>query len=208
MSPSANSRRARSMALLRKGRSGPSASTSVRCSAACVGQQHRPRLAHARRSSSLSSSTRTWPFLTGSPYSTRISLTMPLAFDFTSTFDSGSILPVATTERAMSPFSMAASFDESISSCPREAETSPTTPSRTTPAIPASSRRRRDFFLPFPFPVIRSTSPFTPSNAHARGRFPKVPLPSNRLYDRADEGPRQSAASPETAPGRRGLPPG
>ena len=39
---------------------------------------------------------------------------MPLAFDLTWTFVSGSILPVATTERAMSPFSMAASFDESI----------------------------------------------------------------------------------------------
>jgi hypothetical protein len=84
---------------------------------------------------------------------------MPLALDFTCTFERGSILPVATTERAMSPFSMAASFEESIPSWPREADTRPTTPRRTTPAIPASTSRRRDFFLPFPFPVMRQALP-------------------------------------------------
>ena len=39
---------------------------------------------------------------------------MPLALDLTSTLASGSILPVATTERAMSPRSVSASREGSI----------------------------------------------------------------------------------------------
>jgi hypothetical protein len=59
---------------------------------------------------------------------------MPLAFDFTSTLVRGWIFPVATTERAMSPFSAVASLEGSISVFEREAETMPTIASARTPA--------------------------------------------------------------------------
>ena len=61
---------------------------------------------------------------------------MPLAFDLISTLERGWIFPVATTERAMSPFSAVASFEGSISVFDRDAETIPTIAS-TTPRAPA-----------------------------------------------------------------------
>ena len=67
---------------------------------------------------------------------------MPLAFDFTSTFARGSILPVATTERAMSPFSTATSLEGSISTLERDAETAPM-PASTAPGPPPAMARMR-----------------------------------------------------------------
>src|SRR3990167_4715379 len=78
---------------------------------------------------------------------------MPLAFDLTSTLAKGSILPVATTDRAMSPRSTLASFEGSISWLGRSATATPTmvptTPTRAT--LKKIIRRRLRLFLWLPF---------------------------------------------------------
>src|SRR3990172_408074 len=69
---------------------------------------------------------------------------MPLAFDLSSPLTSGSILPVATTDRAMSPFSTLASFEGSISRLGRSASARPKmVPASPTPATPKKIIRRR-----------------------------------------------------------------
>ena len=76
---------------------------------------------------------------------------MPLAFDLTWTLVSGWILPVATTERARSPFSTVASRDaSSVLPLPRAAIT-PKTASTTT-ARPTRPSRRLRLLWPFPLP--------------------------------------------------------
>src|SRR5579862_923827 len=79
---------------------------------------------------------------------------MPLAFDLTSTFVIGSILPVATTLFARSPFSTFASFEGSIFVPPLDAITTPVTirSSRTTPIELQMITRLRFFFLLLPLP--------------------------------------------------------
>src|ERR1700722_5520878 len=79
---------------------------------------------------------------------------MPLAFDFSSTLVIGSILPVATTLFARSPFSTLASFDGSIFVPPVDAITTPVITSATnTTAIELQRMiRLRRFFLPLPLP--------------------------------------------------------
>src|SRR5262245_39949085 len=67
---------------------------------------------------------------------------MPLAFDLTWTLASGSILPVATTDFAMSPFSTVASFEASIERFGRVAAT-PVAARTTTRALPPSRIKRR-----------------------------------------------------------------
>src|SRR5262249_38172116 len=83
-----------------------------------------------------------------SPTLTFNSLMMPLAFDLISTFVIGSMRPVATTERAMSPRSTAANREESISVVGRDITTKPVTPNplRMTSA-PNTHNSLRDFFF-------------------------------------------------------------
>ena len=69
--------------------------------------------------------------------------TMPLAYDFTSTFVIGSTFPVATTYFARSPFSTVASFEGSICRFGRRAAPMlNTAPTSTTPTIPRTIQRR------------------------------------------------------------------
>src|SRR6202453_1680481 len=84
---------------------------------------------------------------------------MPLAFDLTSTLVIGSILPVATTLFARSPFSTLASFEGSILVPPVDAITTPvTTRARTTTAIELQKMiRLRRFFLPLPLPYTTAS---------------------------------------------------
>src|ERR1039457_814298 len=79
---------------------------------------------------------------------------MPLALDLTSTLVMGSILPVATTLFAKSPFSTLASFEGSILVPLLDAISAPAT-TRTTTAAAIELQmmiRLRRFFLPFPLP--------------------------------------------------------
>src|SRR5271157_1692802 len=79
---------------------------------------------------------------------------MPLALDLISILVMGSILPVATTLFARSPFSTFASFEGSILVPPVEAITTPVTSSARTPAaieVQMMIRLRR-FLLPLPLP--------------------------------------------------------
>src|SRR4029077_15901151 len=79
---------------------------------------------------------------------------MPLAFDLTSTLVMGSILPVATTLFARSPFSTLASFEGSILVPLLDAISTPVTTRARTPApieLQMMIRLRR-FFLPLPLP--------------------------------------------------------
>ena len=120
---SVNSFSARSRLRRAKGTSGPSASTlffsNSASAAVTIGLRRRQaRPAASRRRAdrlSLSSSTSTWPTVTRSPTSTLISFTIPLAFDLISTFEIGSMRPVATTDLATSPRSTVASRAESMS---------------------------------------------------------------------------------------------
>ena len=82
---------------------------------------------------------------------------MPLAFDLISTLVSGWILPVATTDRARSPFSTAASLDGSMGLPPLRAATRPRT-ARTATATVANAIQRRFFFRPLPFPFAMLVS--------------------------------------------------
>jgi hypothetical protein len=76
---------------------------------------------------------------------------MPLAFDLIWTLVSGWIFPVATTERARSPFSTVARREaSSVLPLPRAAST-PNTSSSTT-ARPTMPSRRLRFLWPFPLP--------------------------------------------------------
>src|SRR5262245_27563951 len=68
---------------------------------------------------------------------------MPLAFDLTSTLTRGWILPVATTERAMSPRSTEASFEGSISCRDPKAAFRPTNATTRRIPPPISSVRVR-----------------------------------------------------------------
>src|ERR1035437_5192317 len=78
---------------------------------------------------------------------------MPLALDLISTLVMGSILPVATTLFARSPFSTLASFEGSILVPPLDAISTPvTTRTRTAAAIDPQMIRFRRFFLPLPLP--------------------------------------------------------
>src|ERR1700674_4560142 len=79
---------------------------------------------------------------------------MPLAFDLTSTLVMGSILPVATTLFARSPFSTLASLEGSILVPLLDAINTPvTTRARTPAAIELQMMiRLRRFFLPLPLP--------------------------------------------------------
>ena len=56
----------------------------------------------------------------------------PFAFDFTSTFESGSIFPRATTERAISPRSIVTIFSGGIGLDPRKAPSAAKTTTRST----------------------------------------------------------------------------
>src|ERR1700687_578069 len=79
---------------------------------------------------------------------------MPLALDLISTLVMGSILPVATTLFAKSPFLTLASFEGSILVPLLEAISAPAT-TRTTTAAPIELQmmiRLRRFFLPLPLP--------------------------------------------------------
>src|ERR1700693_1147518 len=79
---------------------------------------------------------------------------MPLAFDLTSTLVMGSILPVATTLFARSPFSTLASLEGSILVPLLDAINTPVTTRARTPApieLQIMIRLRR-FFLPLPLP--------------------------------------------------------
>src|SRR5262245_29597677 len=73
---------------------------------------------------------------------------MPLAFDLISTFVIGSMRPVATTDRAMSPRSPVANREESISFVGRDITTNPVTPNplKMTSA-PDIQNSLRDFFF-------------------------------------------------------------
>src|ERR1700675_5049379 len=79
---------------------------------------------------------------------------MPLALDLISTLVMGSILPVATTLFARSPFSTLASFDGSILVPLVDAITTPVTTRATTAAAIELQMmiRLRRFFLPLPLP--------------------------------------------------------
>src|SRR5713101_8035681 len=91
---------------------------------------------------------------------------MPLALDLISALESGWILPVATTTRARSPRSTAASFDGSISWLGLRAALTPKpAPRSTTTTIePQMIRRRRFFpFLPFVKPLVVLDMPRTPT---------------------------------------------
>src|ERR1019366_60123 len=115
--------------------------------------------------SSLSSSASTWPFFTLSPYSTQSFFTMPLALDLISTLVMGSILPVATTLFARSPFSTLASFEGSILVPPLDAISAPaTTKMRTTAAIDPQMIRLRRFFFALPLPLPSTTASCLISN--------------------------------------------
>ena len=71
---------------------------------------------------------------------------IPLALAFTSTFDSGSILPRATTDRATSPFSTTTIFSVGIGLALPTKAISPSTPAmRMTPTMPATSTPGRAF---------------------------------------------------------------
>src|SRR5258708_39245222 len=103
--------------------------------------------------SSLSSCARGWLFSPRSPSSTYSFLTMPLAFDFTSTLVMGSTLPVATTLLARSAFSTLASFDGSIFVLPWEnAATAPPIRTKGTTIAAIMIIFLRRFLRPFPFP--------------------------------------------------------
>src|SRR5713226_9060460 len=79
---------------------------------------------------------------------------MPLALFFTSTFASGWILPVATTERARSPRSTEASFEGSMVLFGRSAAVTPyPAPINTTPIMDPMMILRRRFRPCFPFPL-------------------------------------------------------
>src|SRR6266568_9664644 len=79
---------------------------------------------------------------------------MPLALDLISTLVMGSILPVATTLLARSPFSTFASFEGSILVPPLVAAYTPPAITRSTTAAmePYIILLRRFDFLPFPLP--------------------------------------------------------
>src|SRR6516225_2062191 len=109
---------------------------------------------------------------------------MPLALDLISAFESGWILPVATTTRAKSPFSTVASLDGSISWFGLNAAFTPNpAPRRTTRAIKAQMTLRRRF-LPFfpllanPFVLLDISRPPRRSHSHVHRyghRLRKVP---------------------------------
>src|ERR1700679_664993 len=91
---------------------------------------------------------------------------MPLALDLTSTLVMGSILPVATTLFARSPFSTLASFEGSILVPPLDAITTPvTTRTRAATAIEVQMMiRLRRFFLPLRLPLPSTTASCFHSN--------------------------------------------
>src|SRR5262245_56931815 len=75
---------------------------------------------------------------------------MPLAFDLISTLVIGSMRPVATTERAMSPRSTVAKREQSISLVGRDNTTKPVTPSPVRMmSAPNIHHSLRDFFFIF-----------------------------------------------------------
>src|SRR5689334_9038329 len=82
---------------------------------------------------------------------------MPLAFDLTSTLVFGWTLPVATTERAMSPRSTVASFDASMLFLGLRAARRPTpAPVRTMTRTPHTINHVRERF-----PFIAMTTGYT-----------------------------------------------
>src|ERR1017187_8458608 len=90
---------------------------------------------------------------------------MPLALDLISTLVMGSILPVATTLFARSPFSTLASFEGSILVPPLDAISAPaTTKMRTTAAIDPQMIRLRRFFFALPLPLPSTTASCLISN--------------------------------------------
>src|SRR6266852_6951673 len=79
---------------------------------------------------------------------------MPLAFDLTSTLESGWILPVATTTRAKSPRSTEASFDGSIVRFGLSAALTPYPPPKSANNATLAQMILRRRFLPF-FPFAK-----------------------------------------------------
>src|SRR5215471_742144 len=121
---------------------------------------------------------------------------MPLALDLISAFESGWILPVATTTRARSPFSTVASLEGSISWFGLSAALTPRpAPSRTTSATEPQRILRRRFFPFFPFPAnpfvlldISRPPRFHGFHSSRYGpRLRKVPYLSLALDDRPEE---------------------
>src|SRR5215831_11155023 len=85
---------------------------------------------------------------------------MPLALDLTSTLTMGSILPVATTDLAKSPFSTLASLEGSILVPPCTAATKTRAPPTTRTAPPTTYQSLLLFFLPLPFATTTPSSRF------------------------------------------------
>src|SRR5512143_64247 len=132
---------------------------------------------------------------------------MPLALDLISTLTSGWILPVATTERARSPFSTEARREGSISFPPRLAATRPRVATSSRPMTAKVIRRRR-LFRPFPFPFAivspipgrrAGGPPGSPSPTHeAPGWFTRVAGPLHN----PGHGPRPHPPAPQDRPPR------